>query len=153
MANAELVRLGRKARKGAPNTFDSHGYATLLKRLRDPDKQQMVYAPAFHRKFDESVAGEIAIRPEVPLVITEGNYLLLDEGPWRLIRAQLDEIWFVDVDDQQRQAQLLERHMRYGLSHEEALAWIEQTDEPNARRIAITAERADFRIVSLPRLA
>ncbi len=35
LAGAELTRLGRTDRKGAPDTFDAHGYVALLTRLRD----------------------------------------------------------------------------------------------------------------------
>ena len=149
LANAELARLGRAARKGAPDTFDAAGYAALLRRLKLAVPDEIVYAPAFHREIEEPIAGEIALPPNVPLIVTEGNYLLLDEGAWSHARAVLDEVWFVDVDPAQRHRQLLERHMRYGRSREDALAWIEHTDEPNAVRIAATASRADFH-VSLP---
>lgn len=150
LANAELKRLGRAARKGAPDTFDASGYVALLKRLRAPVEGETVYAPAFHREIEEPIAGEIAVPAGTQLVITEGNYLLMEEGAWRDVRPLLDEVWFVDVDDEQRLRQLLERHMRYGRTREDALHWIETTDEPNARRIAATAHRADFRARTLP---
>jgi len=150
LANAELVRLGRAARKGAPDTFDTAGYMSLLQRLSRAEPGETVYAPAFHRDIEEPIAGEIALPADVPLIITEGNYLLLDEGAWRNARTFLDEVWFVDVDPAQRLRQLLERHMRYGRSREEALAWIEHTDEPNAVRIAATALRADFHVSLAP---
>jgi pantothenate kinase len=146
LANAELARLGRAARKGAPDTFDAAGYVVLLQRIRRAAPDEIVYAPAFHREIEEPVAGEIAVPPAPQLIITEGNYLLLDEGAWGGVRACLDETWFVDVDAAQRHQQLLDRHMRYGRSRAEALAWIENTDEPNAVRIAATAVRADARI-------
>lgn len=149
LANSELARLGRSGRKGAPDTFDASGYVALLKRLREPVEGETVYAPAFHREIEEPIAGEIAVPSHVQLVITEGNYLLMDDGAWRDVRPLLDEVWFVDVDDSQRLRQLLERHMRYGRSREDALHWIETTDEPNARRIAATAHRADFRARTL----
>ncbi len=146
LANAELARLGRAARKGAPDTFDAAGYVALLQRIRRAAPDEIVYAPAFHREIEEPVAGEIAVSPEPQLIITEGNYLLFDEGAWSGVRACLDEVWFVDVDPAQRHAQLLERHMRFGRTRKAALAWIESTDEPNAVRIAATAVRADLRI-------
>lgn len=149
LANAELARLGRTVRKGAPDTFDAAGYVAMLRRLKLAAPDETIYAPAFHREIEEPIAGEIALPPNVPLIITEGNYLLLDNGAWSSVRTFLDEVWFVDVDPAQRHRQLLERHMRYGRSHEDALAWIEHTDEPNAVRIAATASRAAFH-VSLP---
>jgi pantothenate kinase len=146
LANAELERLGRARRKGAPDTFDAAGYKALLRRLRTPVDDEIIYAPAFHREIEEPIAGEIAVPAATRLVITEGNYLLMDEGPWHGVRELLDETWFVDVDDAQRHEQLLQRHMRYGRSRQDALDWIETTDEPNARRIATTAVHADFRV-------
>lgn len=146
LANAELARLGRAQRKGAPDTFDAAGYVALLRRLRAQGPDEVVYAPAFHRETEEPIAGEIAVEPHVRLVVTEGNYLLMREGAWSHVRGLLDEAWFVDVDDAQRRAQLLERHMRFGRDRQAALDWIEHTDEPNGRRIAATSDRADLRV-------
>src|SRR3954449_6342466 len=71
LAQAELVRLGRRDRMGAPDTFDAAGYAALLARLRGEDA--MVYAPEFRREIEEPIAGAIAVAHQVPLVVTEGN--------------------------------------------------------------------------------
>src|SRR5262245_23217738 len=46
LAAAELIRLGRLDRKGAPDTFDADGYVALLRRLRSRD-DAVVYAPEF----------------------------------------------------------------------------------------------------------
>jgi len=153
LANAELHRLGRADRKGAPDTFDVAGYIALLRRLRSPVPGETVYAPAFHREIEEPIAGEIAVRADTRLVITEGNYLLMDDDGWRDARTCLDEVWFVEVDDTRRRAQLLERHVRFGRDRQAALDWIEHTDEPNARRIAATAHRADFHVRLHPDMA
>ncbi|MDQ3825979.1 MAG: nucleoside/nucleotide kinase family protein, partial [Actinomycetota bacterium] len=93
LALAELERLGRAERKGAPDTFDAAGYVALLRRLRAPDADT-VYAPEFRRAIEEPVAGSVAVPPGVSLVVTEGNYLLLDTKPWSAIRRLLDEVWF-----------------------------------------------------------
>lgn len=148
LANRELARLGRAARKGAEDTFDSAGYVALLRRLRDPVPGETVYAPEFRREIEESFAGSIAVEPGTPLIVTEGNYLLLDRGHWAGVRALLDEAWYVDVDPALRRERLLARHVRHGRSREEALAWMAQTDDPNAELIASTRARAD-RIVRL----
>ena len=142
LANAELRRLGRAWRKGAPDTFDSAGYVALLRRLRNQPAGEVVYAPEFRREIEEPVAGAIAVRPETPLVITEGNYLLLEEGPWAGVAPLLDEVWYVEVDDGLRIERLLRRHQQFGRSPEAARAWVAQTDEPNAARIAATRARA-----------
>lgn len=144
LANAELARLGRAGRKGAPDTFDSAGYVALLARLRRRAADQVVYAPEYRREIGEAVAGAIAVPPEIELVITEGNYLLLDQGHWAGVRAQLDAVWYVDIDDELRRERLAARHMRYGRTAEQARAWVLHTDEPNAVLVAASRARADL---------
>jgi pantothenate kinase len=143
LAQAELERLGRAQRKGAPDTFDSAGYVALLARLRQPHSDEVVYAPDFRRDLEEPIAGAIAIDAQTQLLICEGNYLLLDEGHWSKIPALLDEVWYVDVPDDLRQARLVARHRQFGRSQEAAEAWVQTTDEPNARRIAQGKSKAD----------
>ena len=142
LAQVELERLGRAHRKGAPDTFDSEGFVALLQRVRG-QRDEIVYAPEFRREIEEPIAGAIALLPHTPLVVTEGNYLLLEEGAWAKVRALLDEVWYVDVDDDERRRRLVERHMRFGRSEQAAKAWVESTDEPNARLIAKGKGRAD----------
>ena len=69
-------------------------------------------APAFDRSIEQPVAGAIAVPPEAGLVVTEGNYLLLDEPRWRAVRAELDEVWHVRVDEVLRLERLVARHVR-----------------------------------------
>lgn len=135
LAQVELERLGRAHRKGAPDTFDAHGYVALLRRLRQQAPDEVIYAPAFRREIEEPVAGAIAVQPQTRLIITEGNYLLLDTFPWNCVAACLDEVWYVDVDDNLRRQRLADRHVRFGRTPQAAQAWVAQTDEPNARVI------------------
>jgi len=144
LANVELERLGRRARKGASDTFDSAGYVALLRRLLVQDDDEVIYAPEFRREIEEPIAGAIPIHARTQLVITEGNYLLLDEGPWTDVRGLLDEIWYVDVPDEVRLHQLTRRHEQFGRSAEEAAEWVRGTDEPNARLIEASRVRASF---------
>src|SRR6185436_249243 len=101
LAQAELERLGRADRKGAPDTFDAAGYVALLRRLRARD-DAVVYAPEFHREIEQPVACAVPVPREVPLVVTEGNYLLVADGDWAAVRALLDEAWFVEGDEDRR---------------------------------------------------
>jgi len=142
LANVELARLGRAARKGAPDTFDSAGYVALLRRLREQRDEEIVYAPEFRREIEEPIAGAIPVLPATRLILTEGNYLLLETGAWRGVAALLDEVWYVEVEAAERLRRLVARHERYGRSPDAARAWVEQTDEPNARLIEATRERA-----------
>ena len=142
LANAELQRLGRAGRKGAPDTFDGAGYAALLRRLRQQREGEIVYAPEFRREIEEPIAGAIPVLPATQLIITEGNYLLLDDGPWAGVSALLDEVWYVEVDDAVRTDRLAQRHERFGRSAKAARDWVDGVDEPNARLIATTRARA-----------
>jgi pantothenate kinase len=142
LADVELRRLDRAGRKGAPDTFDSAGYVALLARLRDPAEQGIVYAPEFRREIEEPIAGAIAVLPQTRLVITEGNYLLLEQDGWAGVAPLLDDVWYVDVDDALRTDRLTRRHERFGRSRQDALDWVAGTDEPNARLVAATRSRA-----------
>lgn len=144
LAGAELERLGRADRKGAPDTFDAAGYAALLRRLRDPGETCPVYAPAFDRTLEEPVAGSVCVPPDTPLVVTEGNYLLLEEGAWAPVRGLLDEVWFLDADPAVRISGLVERHVRFGKPRRHAERWVAESDERNARLVEQHRDRADL---------
>ncbi|MEV0287463.1 nucleoside/nucleotide kinase family protein [Kribbella sp. NPDC050820] len=148
LAQSVLEELGLAEVKGAPHTFDGAGFVAMLTRLKQsPDEQ--LWAPRFDRGIEDSIAASIGVAPEVTLVVTEGNYLLLDEMPWATIRTLLDQCWYVEVPEQLRHDRLEARHRAFGRSPEEAHARTYGTDERNARRIAATAHSADA-IVQLP---
>ncbi|MFI7498265.1 nucleoside/nucleotide kinase family protein [Streptomyces sp. NPDC049687] len=150
LADVELDRLGRRDRKGAPDTFDAAGYAALLHRLRErTDGEDIVYAPGFERVLEQPVAGAVPVLPSARLVVTEGNYLLLGTGAWTRVRAALDEVWFCEADEDDRVRRLVARHEEFGKGHEEAVAWVERSDQRNAALVAGTRERADL-VVRIP---
>jgi pantothenate kinase len=141
LADSALVALGLRDRKGAPETFDAWGYAALLGRLRSAT--ETVWAPGFERGLEQPLAGAIAVPPDVELVVTEGNYLLLDRPEWRAVRAELDEVWFLDLADDVRRARLVARHVEFGKSPDAAQLWVARVDEPNAALVAASRKRAD----------
>jgi pantothenate kinase len=143
LADVELVRRGLRDRKGAPETFDADGYAALLTRIRSRPVHT-VMAPLFERGLEQPLAGGIAVPPEVDLVVTEGNYLLLDDPPWPDARAQLDTVWHVVTADELRLPRLIARHERFGKSPDAAREWVERVDGANAVRIEAAAHRADL---------
>ncbi|MFF4387986.1 nucleoside/nucleotide kinase family protein [Streptomyces sp. NPDC001552] len=143
LAQAVLDRLGRADRKGAPDTFDAAGYVALLRGLRAPHGPT-VYAPAFDRSLEEPIAGSIPVPPDVPLVITEGNYLLHDAGEWASVRPLLDETWYLAPAEDLRLERLIGRHVRHGKDPAHARAWVARSDERNARLVALGRHRADL---------
>lgn len=139
-ANEHLDRLGLRDRKGAPETFDVDGYASLLHRLRSG---QDAMAPRFDRSVDAAIAGAFALSADSPLIVTEGNYLLHDSGGWGQIRPLLDAVWFLDVREDLRLRRLVARHESFGMPHDAAVRWAEDVDGPNAALIHATRLRAD----------
>ncbi|MEU6547863.1 nucleoside/nucleotide kinase family protein [Streptomyces sp. NPDC046859] len=144
LADSELERLGRRERKGAPDTFDAAGYAALLRRLHEETGDGTVYAPCFERVLEQPIAGAVPVEPTARLVVTEGNYLLLETGAWALVRPQLDEVWFCELEERERLRRLIARHERFGKTHEEAVAWVTRSDQRNAELVAATRDRADL---------
>ena len=145
LAHETLTAMGRVDRKGAPETFDAAGYVALLRRIHGLHQWagETVWAPRFHREIEDAVAGAVPVTADAPLVVTEGNYLLLDEEPWNRVRDLLDECWYVDVPDELRRARLQARHERYGRTPEEARERTWGSDERNAVLVAASAARAD----------
>lgn len=151
LANEELERLGRRDRKGAHDTFDDGGYLALLTRLSaqtsDP-AAATVYAPRYSRDIEESLGSAIPVSADIPLVVSEGNYLLLDRDAWPRAHAVFDQVWFVAPTSQLRLERLVQRHVAHGKSPTDALRWSTGSDQRNAELIEATAVRAD-RVVRL----
>jgi pantothenate kinase len=141
LADVALRRLGLLDRKGAHETFDAWGYAALLRRVRTA--RETVWAPAFERDLEQPLAGALAIEPSVELVVTEGNYLLLDRPEWRAVRAELDEAWFLDVPEEVRRPRLVARHVAYGKTAGQAEAWVARVDDANTALVVPGRNDAD----------
>jgi pantothenate kinase len=143
-----LVRRGQTGIKGAPETFDAVGYLHLLNRIRT--ETGTVYAPEFDRSIEDSLAHVVEIGPEVGLVVTEGNYLLLADPPWDGVRELLDEAWFVHLADAERQRRMVARHLQHGHDQADAEARTYGNDERNARLVNASPNRPDLWIEQLP---
>lgn len=147
LGQRELVRLGRADRKGAPDTFDALGYLELLRRVRSRTDLDH-FVPVFDRHLEEPIAANGCVRSGVPIVITEGNYLLLDDPAWHDVAAELDEGWYLEPDEDLRLDRLTQRHVDHGRTPAEAADWVARVDQANAKLIMESADRADLRIPS-----
>jgi pantothenate kinase len=157
-----LVELGRRERMGAPDTFDVDGFLQTLRALRAPSSLTRpsadggpsaagtsgvaVSAPGFDRTIEEAVPDQIVIDPEFPIVVVEGNYLLLRTDGWEQAAPLLDLTFFVQLDQEERLRRLVDRHVRFGKTEEAARAWALGPDEANAVLIAATSTFADHLI-------
>jgi pantothenate kinase len=143
LADVTLESLGLRHRKGAPETFDADGYAALLQRVRG-SQGRAVFAPGFERVLEQPLAAAVTVPASARVVVTEGNYLLLDDPGWSTVREVLDEVWFCRADDVVRRERLVARHVAFGKTPEEARAWVDRVDEPNAVLVEATRARADL---------
>jgi pantothenate kinase len=150
LSNAQLVLLNRRNRKGAIDTFDVYGYLALLRRMR-MERDHTVLAPAFDRSVEEAIAASLAIEPDTSYVVTEGNYLLCDVSPWNEVRAELDEVWYLDLPAEVRRGRLQARHVQFGKSSHQADLWVRDVDDVNARQIELCRHAADF-LVDMSRI-
>jgi pantothenate kinase len=141
LSNAELRRLGRHDRKGAADTFDAAGYQNLLRRLR-PQHDEVVYAAEFDRGIEESIACAVPVPRAVPLIVTEGNYLLVDDDRWGGTAELLDESWYLEPGESVRLDRLIARHIQFGRTPEEAYERSYGSDQRNAELIESTRPRA-----------
>lgn len=143
LADAQLERLGIRDRKGAPETFDAAGYAACLQRIASSTGTD-VYVPGFERGLEQPIAAALLVPGSARLIITEGNYLLLDSADWPHARAVMDEVWYCRVDESVRRERLIARHVEFGKPAEDATEWVDRSDEINARLVAGTATTADL---------
>ncbi|WP_017597731.1 nucleoside/nucleotide kinase family protein [Nocardiopsis lucentensis] len=134
LSNTQLSRLGRRHRKGAPDTFDAHGYVALVRRLLE-ETDHPVYVPDYDRDLHEPVAARHVIEPHTRLVVTEGNYLANDEAPWSRARALFAELWYVEAPDEVRELRLHRRQRAGGLTDDAARDWVERSDRPNGELV------------------
>ena len=141
LSNRQLDRLGRRDRKGAPDTFDVDGYVTALRRAATSGGD--VYVPDFDRTLDESVAAGGVVAADARVVITEGNYLALSERGWGPVRREIDRLFYFDCSLEVRRSRLIARHVAGGRSRVEAQRWVDLVDGPNAELIAGTEPACD----------
>lgn len=142
MSNEELIKLGRRNRKGAPDTFDVESFAQTLKDVGQ--NQGDVKFPVFEREHEASVSDKGLIPANARLIIVEGNYLLHTEFGWDRIAEYLDETWYLKVDEDLRMQRLIARHIAFGKSPQDAKEWSEGTDEKNAHVIQASETRASY---------
>ena len=141
LSNEELINLGRRDRKGAPDTFDVSGFISLIKKVKQEPQVDHKF-PIFHREIEASVNDEGVVPKESKVIVIEGNYLFSEEHNWNGLFPLLDHTWFIEIDDEVRIERLIARHIHYGKTPVEAENWSRGSDEANARFIELTAHRA-----------
>ncbi|MGE0283573.1 MAG: nucleoside triphosphate hydrolase [Rhizobiaceae bacterium] len=137
-----LDQIGLRHRKGAPETFDFAGFATLLRRLKS--REPNIAIPLFDRSLEISRAGAAIVDSQVKFILVEGNYLLLDEEPWSGLETLFDFTIFVDVAREELERRLVARWREHGRLDDVARKWIDTNDMPNIDRVLRARRRADL---------
>lgn len=142
-----LNLLGRRARKGAPDTFDVGGFAHMLKRLRDNSETEIA-VPVFDRDIEIARAGARLIPQSVGIIVVEGNYLLLKSAPWSQLKPLFDTTVFLDVSEETLRRRLTKRWQHYQLPVDEIRRKVEENDLPNGRFVIAESVAADCQIAN-----
>jgi len=144
LPNAELdatttLHEGKEIRlreiKGAPETFDPASLLDHLRRGRTTDLRWPVYDRLAHD-----------VRPATkpltaPVVLVEGNWLLLDDPAWREVADEGAYRIFIDARPEDLRERLISRKIRGGSSPEEATAFFASSDSPNITRALVGTDR------------
>ncbi len=145
--NAIIEPRGLLAQKGAPETFDVTGYRAMLAMVRDNPAEEMA-VPVFDRDLDLARAGARIIGPRQRVVVTEGNYLLLERPPWSELAPLFDLTVYLEVAMAELEQRSVARWLGFGLSQEAAEERARSNDLANARLVIETSRPADFTIRS-----
>lgn len=140
--DAVLHAMNRRPWKGAPDTFDVGGLASVLDRLRAGG--DTVAVPVFDRRLEISRGSARLIGPEVRLILCEGNYLLLNRPPWDALCPRFALTVMVDVPEAELARRLRARWQHYDLSEAEIIAKLEENDLPNGRTVRRDSRPADL---------
>jgi pantothenate kinase len=137
-------------RKGGPDSFDVASLVEALDTLARADGE--VRLPVYDRTLHEPVPDELLVGPETRIVIVEGDYVLSDvslmddEPGWDEVSHRLSPKWFLECGPTIARARVVGRHIRGGLSPDQASAKYEVNDGPNTMTVLATADRAERRI-------
>jgi pantothenate kinase len=145
MLHKKLEALGTVADKGMPHTFEGEAFAAFLGALKSSHSK--MYGPGYSRAIEDVVQDAFMIAAEARILVTEGNYLLLESDPWSAVKPQLDLAVFVTLPRDIVRARLLRRHAEHGLfSEERNRQHVERVDLSNYDLVQRSRPRADIAI-------
>jgi len=130
--NHLLRERGDLERKGAPHTFDVDRYRTTLEHLRT-GRGVDVKIPTFNRELDAVQPDTAVVEAHCRTIITEGNYLLLDEPPWDSLAPLFDLTVWITQPLEEIGRRIADRWLTHGLDGDAARKRWDTNDGPNAR--------------------
>lgn len=130
-----------KSVKGCPESFDYERFENYLLQIKEKDGTWPYYDRSQHDVVDDR------IDVTSPIVLVEGNYLLLDEEPWNKLVTLCDEAIFIDATKEALKQRLIHRKIMGGSLPHEAIQFYEQSDGKNVERILAHRLPADIELV------
>lgn len=127
-----------EAVKGCPETYDFDGLMDCLRRLNDPGLKWPVYDRNLHEPVDQAVQ----VREEI--LFLEGNWLLLNEAPWRRLSPLADYRIMLLASPEALRGRLVDRKVRGGLTPEAAELFFKESDLKNINRMLEKRLKADL---------
>lgn len=128
-------------RKGSPESLDVESLVNALNRLRTTDAS--VSLPVYDRTVHEPIPDALSVPPETRIILVEGNYLLMTQPPWDRVAERLSPKLFLDCAPDVARERVIARHIRGGLTVDQAADKFERNDELNTETVRSTAINAD----------
>ena len=141
-----LVPAGLRDRKGAIQTFDFGGFYHTVKRLYDRNEKE-VAVPIFDRKIEIARAGARIINSDIPLIIVEGNYLLINLYPWSKLKSFFDVKIFLNIPKKILHKRSFDRWYNLKKSEIKLSKKLHENDINNGEFIFDKSHGADYLIV------
>lgn len=134
-------------RRGAPFTFNASRFVNDLIEARSTGEGVF---PSFDHTVGDPVEASIQLNKGRQIVLVEGNYVLLDTEPWCQLRDSVfDETWFLDVPVPECNRRVCIRHVKTGLTEEQAKLRVATNDSINAELITKVSRRNADRIIHI----
>lgn len=134
--NGEIIPLAKI--KGAPESYDVKKLSALLAKLNEENQRWPIYDRRIHNPVENAV--EITEQ----ILILEGNWLLLEQAPWKDLKC--DYSIFLALGDESQLERIVQRKMLGGFSEAHARRIVRENDWPNIQRCMGASRRADLNL-------
>ncbi|MDA8804081.1 phosphoribulokinase [Amylibacter sp.] len=141
LSNEELEEAGLSDRKGSPDTFDVGGLELVLEKILGGGN---VMFPTFDRSLDCVIQNGGMVKSKDHTILVEGNYLILNKGPWKKISSHWDFSIMLDVSQEIIEKRLLERWAVNGFNADQAAFKTKNNDLPNAMIVKNNSLEANY---------
>ncbi len=135
---------GHRSRKGAPHTYDVHGFEVLLRRIKSREPE--IAIPVFDRTMELSRAAADLVTDKAKFIFVEGNYLLLNQQPWAALKPLFDFTIFLSEPIEELEQRLIARWLGHGFDLAYAKNWIASNDLLNIKSVIEESVAADLTV-------